>query len=402
MRARVPGCRLEEGPARPRAGGRALVVALLAGMLGACAQVDERLGDVMGRGDPDYKSSTRLPSLEVPPDLTTQSIQDSMQIPATGTATTTDWSDYSTGQTEASASSGVLPDFSRIRLERSGDERWLVVGAAPEAVWPQVRAFWLQQGFAVEVDEPAIGIMETGWAEERTKFPGGVFGRLLGDLSTALTGAAVRDKFRTRLERGAESGITEIYVSHRGAEEVAPPSTRQNVQSGADARRVWQPRPADPELEAEMLRRMMVFFGVQKDQAREILAQQPERPERARIVKDSSGGSVLSLDDDFARAWRRTGLALDRIGFTVEDRDRSQGLYFVRYVDPDQESGEEEGFLSRLAFWRDDSPPPTREYLINLIGGEEATQVIVLDTEGQRSVSATADRILGLLHEELK
>ena len=322
-----------------------------------------------------------------------------MQVPGTGSAT---WTDYSTEDAGEDPGSGLLLDFSQVRVERSGDERWLVVDAAPDAVWPQMRAFWLQQGFAIEVDEPSIGIMETDWAEERTKFPGGIFGRLLGELSTALTGAAVRDKFRTRIERGTESGVTEIYISHRGAEEVGPSSTRQNVQSGAEARRVWQPRAADPELEAEMLTRMMVFFGVQKDRARKIVAEVPERPARARIVTDSSGASVLSMDDDFARAWRRTGLALDRIGFTVEDRDRSRGLYFVRYVDPDQDLGEKEGFLSRLAFWREEPGLQAVEYLINLIGGDEVTQVIVLDTEGERSADATADRILNLLLEELK
>ena len=368
-------------------------------LLSACANVDERLGDVLSGGEPDYKSSKRLPSLEVPPDLSSQTIQDSMTVPGTGSAT---WTDYSAEDSGEDQGSGLLLDFSQVRVERSGDERWLVVNAAPDAVWPRVRAFWLQQGFAIEVDEPNIGIMETDWAEERTKFPGGIFGRLLGELSTALTGAAVRDKFRTRLERGAESGVTEIYISHRGAEEVGPSSTRRNVQSGAEARRVWQPRTADPELEAEMLTRMMVFFGVQKDHARKIVAEVPERPARARIVKDSSGASVLSIDDDFARAWRRTGLALDRIGFTVEDRNRSRGLYFVRYVDPDQDLGEEDGFLSRLAFWRKEPSPQTAEYLVNLIGGEEVTQVIVLDKEGERSVSETADRILNLLLEELE
>ena len=368
-------------------------------MLSACANVDERLGDVLSGGEADYKSSKRLPSLEVPPDLSSQTIQDFMTVPGTGSTT---WTDYNTEGSDEDQASGLLLDFRQVRVERSGNERWLVVDATPDAVWPQVRAFWLQQGFAIAVDEPSIGIMETDWAEERTKFPGGLFGRLLGELSTALTGAAVRDKFRTRLERGTQSGVTEIYVSHRGAEEVGPSDSRQNAQSGAEARRVWQPRTGDSELEAEMLARMMVFFGVQRDRARQVIAEVPERPARARIVKDSSGASVLSLDDDFARAWRRTGLALDRVGFTVEDRDRSRGLYFVRYVDPDQDIGEEEGFLTRLAFWRKEESTQAGDYLINLIGGDEVTQVIVLDPEGERSVSATADRILDLLLGQLE
>ena len=99
---------------------------------------------------------------------------------------------------------------------------------------------------------------------------------------------------------------------------------------------------------------------------------------------------------------RRTGLALDRVGFTVEDRDRSRGLYFVRYVDPDQDLGNREGFLSKLKFWDDDEKPEKTEYLISLIGGERTTQVIVLDKDGERDASPTATRILALLHEQLK
>ena len=385
---------------RPRGGlGTRVLGAAAVCLLAACAQLDESVGGLLPDDEPDYKSSKRLPSLDVPPELSAQSIEDSMVIPGGGGAT---YSQYSTGGSrESEAPSGVLPDFEKVAVERSGNERWLVVQATPAAVWPQVRAFWLQQGFVIEVDEPGIGIMETDWAEERTQFPGGLFGRLLGGLSSALTGAASRDKFRTRIERGSSDGITEIYVSHRGAEEVAPPS-RTRVQSNQQVRRVWQPRPADPGLEAEMLHRMMVFFGVQEDRARQILVLQPERPARARIVRDGAGGTVLSLDDDFARAWRRTGLALDRIGFTVEDRDRTRGLYFVRYVDPDQDLGREKGFLSGLAFWRQEEAPPPSEYLINLIGVDEATEVVVLDTGGERSAGAAADRILGLLYEQLR
>ena len=157
-----------------------------------------------------------------------------------------------------------------------------------------------------------------------------------------------------------------------------------------------------------MLHRMLVAFGMDQERAKQIVSQTPEKRDRARLVRDENGGSALSLEDNFSRAWRRTGLALDRVGFTVEDRDRSRGLYFVRYVDPDLDiTGEKkEGFFSKLKFWGDDNRDTSKdEYLISVAGGRDgdsATEVKVLNRQGEPEKSDTADRILSLLHEQLK
>ncbi|HEY5701653.1 MAG TPA: outer membrane protein assembly factor BamC, partial [Gammaproteobacteria bacterium] len=295
------------------------------------------------------------------------------------------------------------------RIERSGDKRWLVVSATPAQVWPRIREFWIEQGFLINQEDPSIGIMETDWAEQRAEFKAGFIKNILNKLNEALYGAATRDKFRTRLERGAEPGTTEIFVSHRGAEEVSTGKvTRaQDDTASRDESRVWQPRPADPELEAEMLNRMLVSFGIEEQRAAGMLARSRDKRDRAKMVRDQDGIKALSLDENFSRAWRRTGLALDRVGFTVEDRDRSRGLYFVRYVDPDADiSGKKKGFFSKLKFWgSDDKPDRDNAYLISLIGGkdgDESTQVVILNKRGEPESSDTADRILGLLHEQLK
>ena len=379
----------------------ATIIAVVALTTSGCGSINRAVGDYLPEHDTKYKSSKRLPPLEVPPDLSSASINDTLNLPGDTT-----YSEYVSGDEPASAyeTSGVLPDYTKVRVERSGDKRWLVVRAKPEVVWPKVREFWLAQGFIIERDEPKIGIMETDWAEERSDVDSGVIRRILSRLSSSLYGSATRDKFRTRLERSPEPATTEIFVSHWGAEEVVlDEGSRTAMQTGAEAVTVWQPRSADPELEAEMLNRMLVFFGVEEQRADQLLAEDTKRPDRARMVRDSSGTSVLALQDEFSRAWRRTGLALDRVGFTVEDRDRSRGLYYVRYVDPDQFEPEEGGFFSKLKFWGDeDSGPEQSEYLIHLIGNDQSTQVIVLNTDGAPESSTTADRILTLLHEQLR
>ncbi len=339
----------------------------------------------------EYRSARNEPSLEIPPDLTSSTIQDSMVVPdASGTAT---YSEYS-GASEAASRgpSGVLVIPEGVDVARDGDKRWLVLEGPPSKYWSRVRDFWLEQGLLIRVENPEIGIMETDWAENRADIPQGFIRESLGGLFDSLYSTATRDKYRTRFERGSEPGTTEIYITHRGAEEVV---------QGED-QTVWQPRPSDPELEAEMLHRLIVFLGVKEDRAQRMMASQAERQDRATMTRARDGGRTLTLLDGFDRAWRRTGLALDRVGFTVEDRDRSRGLYFVRYVDPLAEDDQQSSLLSRLKFWGDDDGERQMEYLISLDEQDGRTRVDILDKEGREETGDTAGRILNLLYEQLR
>ncbi len=368
------------------AGAAAAIVAGFA--LGACGSLEIPTKKV------DYKSSTRLPSLEIPPDLTRPSADDRFVVPDApkGSATFSDFNkDRSTRPQLSSAQKAVLPDVGDVRVERAGSQRWLVVPGAPDKLWPVVKEFWQETGFVVNVEVPEAGVMETDWSENRANIPESGLRGFLGKALNSLYSTAERDKFRTRLEPGQQPGTTEIYVSHRGMEEVF-------VSEGRDELR-WQPRKADPDLEAEMLRRMMVRFGADNERAKTQIASAKVEPQ-ARL-----GGGTLALNDQFDRAWRRVGLALDRIGFTVEDRDRSKGLYFVRYIDPntDAKTTEDKGWLSRLKFWSSSPKVQSKEqYRIQVQGDNAGAEVRVLDKEGAREQSDTANRILTLLYDQLK
>ncbi|MFN7085266.1 MAG: outer membrane protein assembly factor BamC [Burkholderiales bacterium] len=349
----------------------------------------------------DYKSTSQLPPLEIPPDLTRPGSDDRFVVPDVNPQSTATYSAYSrerAGEKRAGVGSGVLPKLENARIERAGTQRWLVVKGDPERLWPVVKDFWLESGFVVNLEMPEAGIMETDWAENRAKIDEGFGIRgLLGKAINALYSTSERDKFRTRLERGSEPGTTEIYVSHRGMEEVY-------ASSSPDVRDTrWQPRLPDPELEAEMLRRLMVRFGVQEDRARTEIAN-ATAPLRAKLSTAKDGTAMLALDEQFDRAWRRVGLALDRVGFTVEDRDRSKGVYFVRYIDPgiDNKSADDKGWLSKLKFWSSDSKTKSEQYRIVVKDVPPGAEVNVLNKEGAREQSQTASRILSLLYEQLK
>ena len=341
----------------------------------------------------DYKSAGKLPTLEVPPDLTAPTGDNRYAIPDTQGSGGATLSTYSQERKITPAgSTNLLPTQEKARIDRAGSQRWLVVQATPQQVWPVIKDFWQETGFIVNLESPETGVIETDWAENRANIPQDIVRRSIGKLIDGLYSTAERDKFRTRIEASKEG--TEIYVSHRGMMEVFDSSNKD--------RTVWQPRPADPELEAEMLRRLMTRFGVEQSRAESLLTKQ-QTPEQARVLKDA-GAPVLEMDESFDRAWRRVGLALDRVGFAVEDRDRSKGVYFVRYIDPeiDNNSKRDDGLFAKFAFWRSkkSQASPQLQIVVSEVG--EKSRVNVSGADGKPVDANTQNRILNLLHTELK
>ena len=350
----------------------------LALALGACSVFE---GDKI-----DYKSAGKAPSLEVPPDLTQLSRDNRYTIP--GGAVTA--SGYQTVQAAPTGPATALATIGDVRIERAGNQRWLVVNRPADQLWGPVRDFWQENGFLLALDQATLGIMETDWAENRAKLPQDIIRSTIGKVLDSLYSTGERDKFRTRLERNA-SGGTEIYVSHRGMVEVY--STTQKDQT------VWQPRPADPELEAEFLRRLMVKLGVSQEQAKAVQAAGTPPQPTARVAS-LDNTPVVQMDEGFDRAWRRVGLTLDRTGFTVEDRDRAQGLYFVRYVEPNPDK-KEPGFFSKLFSGASSATPPLK-YRIAVRSQGESTTVSVLNASGAPESSANAQRIVQVIADDLK
>ncbi len=338
----------------------------------------------------DYKSATKAPSLAVPPDLTQLSRDNRYAIP--GGAVTA--SAYQLGQA-TTAQPVAMTSLADIRVERAGNQRWLVVKRPAEQLWDPVKDFWQESGFLLAQDQSNLGIMETDWAENRAKLPQDFVRNSLGKLFDNLYSTSERDKFRTRLER-TPSGETEIYISHRGMVEVY--TSGNSNPSGRDTSTMWQPRAADPELEAEFLRRLMVRLGVTQQQANAVKAAGTVKA--ISRVSSVNGQPVVLIDEGFDRAWRRVGLSLDRTGFTVEDRDRAQGTYFVRYVEPSADKSEP-GLLSKIFGSTPKANTPVK-YRVVLRSQNEATVVSVLNAAGAPDASASAQRIVNVIVEDLK
>jgi outer membrane protein assembly factor BamC len=367
-------------------------------LLGGCSSVSNMLPDPKV----DYRSSTTRPEakLEVPPDLVSPRGDERFMLPErvsgatlSGYARERAARDQLAG-TGVGAQRDVLPDVTGMKIERAGSMRWLTVKRPPGQLWPVLRTFWQESGFTLAVDQPAIGVMETEWAENRAKIPQDFIRSTIGKVFDGIYSTGERDRFRVRLE--AVEGGTEIHLSHRGMVEV--PGENKNGF-------VWTQRPSDPELEAEFLRRLMVRLGSDSNRATADLS--PNSGSlilRARALPDGT----VQVDESFDRAWRRVGLALDRAGFTVEDRDRSRGVYFVRYVDPSTESGSARSLFDRV-FSTNADPTPRRFRIVlvaSTVAGQPATDIRVLNRDGAPVADAAerpvATRIASLLFEQLK
>ena len=364
-----------------------------AATLAGCTSLDNVLtGDKV-----DYRSSgTKTAGLDVPPDLTQLTRDSRYQQTASGSVSAAAL--QSTAPLAASAPSPdgtVAPQLlGDLHIERLGNERWLHTDIPPDRLWPQLRTFWKERGLTLVKDEPAVGVMETDWSENHAKLPLDIIRQTLGSALDTLYSTGELDKYRTRVERDGDG--SDVFITHRGMVEVYSNARKDNT--------VWQPRPADPELEGELLSRLMLKLGAKPEAARTAVASTTAvaAPTRARVLAGGAG-NTLQVDDAFDRAWRRVGVALDRSGFTVEDRDRSQGVYYVRYVDPAYAGKDEPNLFARIFSFgkKDDSLSPAR-YRVAVKGDGDHSLVSVLNGQGGAETGDNGKRISLALLDELK
>jgi outer membrane protein assembly factor BamC len=342
-------------------------------------------GSIMDGDKVNYKTEggTKVVPLDIPPDLT-QLNRDTRYAVPSGSVTAS-----SMGVRAAPAvATTAAKQVNDVRIERDGKQRWLVVNRSADKVWPIVQDFWKENGFTYVIEQQQLGLLETEWAENRAKIPQDFVRRSLGKVLDGLYSSSERDKFRTRIERNSTGGV-DIFVTHRGMSEEYKDQSKTGT--------IWTPRASDPELEAEFLSRLMIKLGVSADSAKAGITAQEIAANKTTLV--SRGDSTfLNIPDSFDVAWRRVGLALDRTGFTVEDRDRAQGVYFVRYVDT--ATKDDKGFFSSMFSSKKDTGPV--KYRIAVIKTTNATEVTVQDATGKTENTAVTQRILKLLADDLR
>ncbi|MFZ5524045.1 MAG: outer membrane protein assembly factor BamC [Pseudomonadota bacterium] len=342
----------------------------------------------------DYGAGAKqLPKLEVPPDLTAPETDERYKVPQSDGATTATYSDYSKGDTARGSGAGtVLPEMKNVHLEREGARRWLVVNEDSDKVWAVAKAFWQETGLTIMSEDAAAGVMETDWAENRARIPKSAIRDVLGKVFDNIYSSNEKDQYLTRLERGKDGKSTEVYITHRGIEQVYSEDKTSSR---------WQARANEPELEAIMLQRLMVRFGASETQAKQAVAaadakaassaatgSTPEPAGTASLREVSGGNVIIVVNDAFDRSWRRVGLAIESAELGVEDKDREMGTYFLR---PIKVQG---NWAEKLKFWKH-SDPAGKHYRVNVKDGGTACEVSVTGQDG------ASDNVTRKLIEEI-
>ena len=344
----------------------------------------------------DYKSAgaVRGPNLSYPPDLITAQA-DRRYIVQDGTAT---MSEYNAAvKKSVQTRQTVMTGITGMHIERDGERRWLVVEKPAAELYPQVKDFWQENGFLLTIDSPSTGIMETDWAENRAKIAQDFIRSTIGDALDSIYDTGERDKYKTRLEV-AKPSETEIYITQRGAVEKCVTDT-----TGSCISTIWTGRPNDPELEAAFLARLMERLGMTQEQAKAMVAApiNPKTP-KAKLVEEGANTAHINISTGFDRAWRDVGLGLDRSNFTVEDRNRSEGVYFVRYVKPTDLGDSKGGFFSNLFGSKEDPSLKAKKYRVVVkSSGDNSSTVYVQDADGKPENTPAGMQLLTLLTEQM-
>jgi len=339
-----------------------LVVALLINLM-ACSGTPEWKG--VYSTESKEKNTGKL---EVPPDLSEPGISDSLALPNIAAGGST-YSAYTNTEYKGDKVTPASPKG--VKLIRDGINQWLEINTTAEKLWPQLRVFFTQVGFELKREDKKLGVIETNWLENRATLPTNWFSKLLNRFSST----GLRDKYRARLEKTNNPNVTRVFITHQGLKEYG-------TEDISSIKIWWESRPSDPELEAEMYQRFLIFRDISKDAALK-LVKKIEAKDRARIF-EKEDTKMLQVGEGFARTWRRVGIALDRIGLLVEDRNRSDGVYYLRITDNFRDKvKEEKGWLASL--FSSDKVKLKERYLLSVAEEKGNTVISIYETTGAKA-----------------
>lgn len=318
----------------------------------------------------EYKKSETLPDLEVPPDLTADAVNDSMSIPNENEATLSQYQRQRSSPGHQAVPAAAAPSHP--------GEQWVSIRGSRYDIWPRLRSYFQDRGYALELDDAELGVIETEWSEPQ-----------------AAGESAFRHKFKVFSEPGGEGNVTVLFVSN----------VRQERFTQEDGTTQWLDRENSESAEKQVAGELNLYFNQAAIAGASAVSAAPSVPavaesarSRAELVNAEDGKVFLAIPEEYSSAWMHTGSALERAGFSVDGKDQAKGLYLITYFEASAEEGEK-GWLSKLAFWKDDGPEG-KVYQISLTGVGDKTELIVLNEEGNWESNADAGRILSIIQNQ--
>jgi len=275
-----------------------LLLVLLASAPG-CSWL-ERQQWVRDRGD-DYRKAKTEPPLRVPAHLEDDNLQDIYVIPEIAEQVTlTDKFSVPRPTPLVAKESEEL-----VRIQRLGEEEWVLASVAPGQLWPQVRAFLSTAGLQVARVDARAGLIETGWFQAE--------------------GASMNERYLFRIEQGVQRNTSELHV-------------KQMYQAGDIEN--WPEKSADKERGSDMLLAVAQYIASAAEAPVSMMAQQAMGDGgKVSMQEDAAGDPYIELKLPYYRAWASVDRALRESNFKIRDLDRSSGLFFISFLPPEEDDG---------------------------------------------------------------
>lgn len=341
---------------------------LLVGTVSGCGYFFGEQGMFRDRSN-DYLEAREISPTAVPEGLDDQTLGNIMAIPAIDGGSLPEEFEVPRPQPLVAEA-----DVDGIRIEQVGDQRWILVDAAPSSVWSQVRSFLDLNEIEIAIEDPAKGVLETAWVETSRQTSKDVVRRLVGRLVGRDTSKPTFDRYKIDIESGVRRGSSEVHLTQ----------ISRSMDSEVPAEVVWPESSENVSLEAGMLNEVLVYLARSLDQGSSVslLAQGLGEERKVTLAKDGNGYPLLRVSLEFNRAWAAVGKALTGARIPVEDLDRSLGIYYVQYDDKPKITLDDDSFFGSL-FGADDqeivSDSPVYQVRLNRTRSGIVEIVVLLD-----------------------
>jgi outer membrane protein assembly factor BamC len=262
-----------------------------------------------------YLDSRPAEQLEIPPDLTDTTLGSETVLPVNFSS-----------NVDVSKPLKIIPVLLKVdslQLEGQAGFHWLSVDEPVDNLFQLVKEFWSSEGFEIEIDEPAIGVLQTAWVYEKEGVDKSGANFLM-KLFSSNELSATQNQFRTRIERDKGTGKSQIYIAHRGT---AYKHIFQKNQTEDEKQNDWELVPPNSEFEVERLSRLMIYLGMQQAELDQQLDRiKVFRPLTSINVDYSKNETYLLVKDIYSKTWFRTLHQLDRMGIEVVNSNIGGGI----------------------------------------------------------------------------
>jgi outer membrane protein assembly factor BamC len=240
---------------------------------------------------------------------------------------------------------------SSVQLRRLGELMWIYVETLPSTSWPITKSYWNTSSYETISANPQLGEIIINFDESSF--------------------------LNMKIEHGIKEASTEIFLTQ------IDKSSNEII--------------SNPDLIQSELSSLVSYFADTVDQftGTSLAAQNLNDLKKTRIFVEN-GRTVIELDLNFDRAWSSVTKAMDAAEIFANDKDRSNGIFYVSYVEQDNR-----GFLSFLNPRKNEDKKVLSDdakFEVKIIEKNNKTYVIAYSKDGKLEES---EKLISKINESL-